>query len=80
LFAKVPLGSALRGFQLPLGQLKDRCKARVGRCGRVIFDRKDPISREAYYCEEDDEDSIDLNNNGSSDDWYANFDPYAFLY
>jgi enhancer of polycomb-like protein len=80
LFAKVPLGSALRGFQLPLGQLKDRCKARVGRCGRVIFDRKDPISREAYYCEEDDEDSLDLNNNGSSDDWYANFDPYAFLY
>jgi len=79
LFAKVPLGSALKRFQLPLGQVKERCKARVGRCGRVIFDRKDPISREAYYCEEGADDSFNTNS-PSTDDWYANFDPYAFLY
>ena len=81
LFVKVPLPSSLRGFQLPLGQLKERCKARVGRGGRVIFDRKDPITREAYWKEDDDEDAFGLRSMNISDDCYgAAFDPNAFLY
>lgn len=48
LFATPPSMSALKAFMLPFGVHKHHCRPRIGRGGRVIFDRKDPLTREAY--------------------------------
>ena len=49
LFALAPAPPALRSFALPLGMRKQHCRPRIARGGRVVFDRKDPITREPYF-------------------------------
>ena len=49
LFASAPAPAALRSFVLPLGMHRQHCRPRIARGGRVVFDRKDPITREPYY-------------------------------
>lgn len=49
LFARAPAAAALKQFVLPLGTHKQHCRPRVSRGGRVVFDRKDPITREPYF-------------------------------
>jgi enhancer of polycomb-like protein len=60
LFTKSPSALAVRPFSIPLGVNLKHCRPRFGRAGRIIFDRKDPITREAY--------SVDDDEDGSSDD------------
>ena len=49
LFASAPAPAALRSFVLPLGMHRQHCRPRIARGGRVVFDRKDPITREPYF-------------------------------
>jgi enhancer of polycomb-like protein len=64
LFTKSPSMAAVRPFLLPLGVNLKQCRPRYGRSGRIIFDRKDPITREAFSVDSDDEmDSDDDGNN-----------------
>jgi enhancer of polycomb-like protein len=64
LFTKSPSMAAVRTFLLPLGVNLKQCRPRYGRSGRIIFDRKDPITREAFSVDSDDEmDSDDDGNN-----------------
>ena len=49
LFSLAPNASALRSFVLPLGMHRQHCRPRIARGGRVVFDRKDPITREPYF-------------------------------
>ena len=49
LFALAPAPAALRSFVLPLGTHRQHCRPRIARGGRVVFDRKDPITREPYF-------------------------------
>jgi enhancer of polycomb-like protein len=64
LFTKSPSMAAVRTFVLPLGVNLKQCRPRYGRSGRIIFDRKDPITREAFSVDSDDEmDSDDDGNN-----------------
>ena len=49
IFAATPDVSKLRSFVLPLGMHKQHCRPRVARGGRIVWDRKDPITREPYY-------------------------------
>ena len=64
LFTKSPSMTAVRTFLLPLGVNLKQCRPRYGRSGRIIFDRKDPITREAFSVDSDDEmDSDDDGNN-----------------
>ena len=49
LFALPPAPPALRSFALPLGMRAQHCRPRIARGGRVVFDRKDPITREPYF-------------------------------
>jgi enhancer of polycomb-like protein len=64
LFTKSPSMAAVRPFLLPLGVNLKQCRPRYGRGGRVIFDRKDPITREAFSVDSDEEmDSDDDGNN-----------------
>jgi hypothetical protein len=48
IFAKNPEHAGLRSFALPLGTNRGACRARVARGGRIVFDRKDPITREPF--------------------------------
>lgn len=49
IFAANPDVSKLRNFVLPLGMHKQHCRPRVARGGRIVWDRKDPITREPYF-------------------------------
>ena len=49
IFAATPDLARLRDFVLPLGMHKQRCRPRIARGGRVVFDRKDPITRQPYF-------------------------------
>ena len=49
IFAQTPKMNTLREFVLPLGLHKQRCRPRVARGGRIVFDLKDPLSREPYF-------------------------------
>ena len=49
IFAATPDLAKLRDFVLPLGIHKQHCRPRIARGGRVVFDRKDPITRQPYF-------------------------------
>lgn len=57
LFAKTPSMASVRPFLLPLGISLKHCRPRYGRSGRIIFDRKDPITREVYSVDGEGDDS-----------------------
>lgn len=49
IFAATPDVSKLRDFVMPLGMRKHHCRPRVARGGRIVWDRKDPLTREPYF-------------------------------
>lgn len=53
IFAATPDVSNLRSFVLPLGLHKRHCRPRVARAGRIVWDRKDPLTREPYFDDAD---------------------------
>ncbi|CEG00330.1 Enhancer of polycomb-like, N-terminal [Ostreococcus tauri] len=55
LFTKTPSMVAVRPFLLPLGVDLKQCRPRYGRGGRIVFDRKDPITREAFSVDSDED-------------------------
>ena len=55
LFTKTPSTVAVRPFLLPLGVDLKQCRPRYGRGGRIVFDRKDPITREAFSVDSDED-------------------------
>jgi enhancer of polycomb-like protein len=63
LFTKSPSMGAVRPFLLPLGIDLTHCRPRYGRAGRIIFDRKDPITREAFTVDSDDDADSDDDGN-----------------
>ena len=60
LFSLAPNASATRSFALPLGMHRQHCRPRVARGGRVVFDRKDPITREPYFDGDDATDATEV--------------------
>lgn len=63
LFTKTPSTLATRRFLLPLGVDLKQCRPRYGRSGRIVFDRKDPITREAFSVDSDED--IDSDDDGN---------------
>jgi enhancer of polycomb-like protein len=53
LFARELDAASLKQFVLPLGARARRCRPRVARGGRVVFDRKEPITRTPFHWETD---------------------------
>ena len=49
IFAMTPAANRLARFVLPLGMHKQHCRPRIARGGRIVFDRKDPLTRQPYF-------------------------------
>ena len=49
IFAQTPAPEGLGRFVLPLGMHKQHCRPRIARGGRIVFDRKDPLTRQPYF-------------------------------
>ena len=49
IFAQTPAPERLGRFVLPLGMHKQHCRPRIARGGRLVFDRKDPLTRQPYF-------------------------------
>ena len=47
--AQTPAPERLGRFVLPLGMHKQHCRPRIARGGRIVFDRKDPLTRQPYF-------------------------------
>jgi enhancer of polycomb-like protein len=66
LFARAPDIHRLKRFVLPLGTHKQHCRPRIARGGRVVFDRKDPLTREPYF-QRDRDDLRDMDADGADE-------------